>query len=281
MEPPEIIDLQVKLVEKQTTQPKVDNPPEIEQTKKPQSPPVLHDTQKESMENVFTHTSEKETKKNQEKEIIKVASFEPTKKQQIDEDDDDSLSISGPIDDENMSASKMMNIIDPIEIVYDTTNSQVVGNSGEARQDPSEIEIIAKMMAREIGDAGKAKGDGEEGEKDVNSEEAVKEKANQIAHLQPSISKSKEDGLDSVFSLDEGSDSDPTSESEESMDDSEVERKDENVKELEDHKQKKSPEADQNLEEVNTGEVQRADDKATVGDTPNKEHDNSGKIDLS
>ncbi|XP_059075162.1 uncharacterized protein LOC131875148 [Cryptomeria japonica] len=48
-------------------------------------------------------------------------------------------------------------------------------------------------------------------------------RANQIARPQPSISESKEDGSDSVFSLDEGSDSDPTRKSEESMDDSEVE----------------------------------------------------------
>lgn len=53
------------------------------------------------------------------------------------------------------------------------------------------------------------------------------------------------------------------------------------MKELEDHKQKKILEADQNLEEVTAGEILRADDKANVGDTQNKEQDNSGKIDLS
>lgn len=56
-------------------------------------------------------------------------------------------------------------------------------------------------------------------------------------------------------------------------------RKDENVKELEEHKQKKISDVDENLEEVTTGEVHRVEDKATIGDTPNKEHDNSGIID--
>lgn len=45
-------------------------------------------------------------------------------------------------------------------------------------------------------------------------------KSNQIVCPQPSI-ESKEDGSDSIFSIDEGSNSDPTSDSEESLDDSE------------------------------------------------------------
>lgn len=47
-------------------------------------------------------------------------------------------------------------------------------------------------------------------------------KANQIAHPQPSIFESEGGGSDSIFSLDKGSNSDPTSKSEESMDDLEV-----------------------------------------------------------
>lgn len=48
--------------------------------------------------------------KNTEKAIIKVVSFEPAKQKQLDEDDDDSLSISGPIDMNNLSVSEMMKI---------------------------------------------------------------------------------------------------------------------------------------------------------------------------
>lgn len=65
------------------------------------------------MEIVVTQTSEKETQKNKEKSIIKVTSSEPTKPLvtlQIDEDDNNSLGIPGPIDIDKMRASEMMNI---------------------------------------------------------------------------------------------------------------------------------------------------------------------------
>ncbi|XP_059076453.1 pollen-specific leucine-rich repeat extensin-like protein 1 [Cryptomeria japonica] len=106
MEPPEIIDTQITLVEKPTTQPKMDNPPAIKTPEKPQSLAVLQGTQKDSMENVVTQTSEQEAEKNLEKAIIKVTSFEPAKSlvtPQTYEDDDNSLGISGPIIVDNMS----------------------------------------------------------------------------------------------------------------------------------------------------------------------------------
>lgn len=46
------------------------------------------------------------------------------------------------------------------EAVDDTTDNQVVDNFGEAIQDPPEIEIIAKMIDKEIGEAGKGEGEG-------------------------------------------------------------------------------------------------------------------------
>ncbi|XP_057848284.1 putative cysteine-rich receptor-like protein kinase 9 [Cryptomeria japonica] len=70
MEPPEITDIQVTLVEQPTTQLKVVNPPEIEQSEKPQSPSVIEDN-KESTKKFVTQSSKKEMEKNTKKAIIK------------------------------------------------------------------------------------------------------------------------------------------------------------------------------------------------------------------
>lgn len=114
MQPLTISDSQVISVEISTTQPGVDIPPAKEQPVKPQIPPVSQATQKESDEKVDTQISEQETENEQEKEKInKVTSAEPVKSlviQQTDEDDDDSLGISGPIIVDNTSASEIMNI---------------------------------------------------------------------------------------------------------------------------------------------------------------------------
>lgn len=109
MDPPANADVQVTLVEQLTTQLKVDNPPTTKQLEKPKSPPVIQAIQKEPTESVVTQPFEKEMK-NTEKEIVKVISSEPAKKKQLDEDYDDYLSISGPIDMNNLSESEMMKI---------------------------------------------------------------------------------------------------------------------------------------------------------------------------
>ncbi|XP_059078036.1 uncharacterized protein LOC131876614 [Cryptomeria japonica] len=114
--------------------------------------------------------------------------------------------------------------------------------------------------------------------------------ANQIARPQPSISESKEEGSDSIFSMGEESESDSMSESEESLDDSEVEackkrkqkRREDNVMELEEQVQRKDPEVDQKLEEETTREgfdqgVDGKVDKITSGDAPKNEQDNLGE----
>lgn len=62
------------------------------------------------------------------------------------------------------------------ESVDDTTDNQVVDNSGEAMQDPPQIEIIVEMIAKEIGKEEKGEGDSEKVEEDVREEQVEKEK---------------------------------------------------------------------------------------------------------
>lgn len=149
MEPPEITNLQVKLVEQPTTQLKVVNPSEPEQLEKPQSPSIFQETQKESMEIVVTQTSEKEIEKNQQKAIIKVTSSETTKPlvtSQTNEDDDDSLDVLGPINVDNMSTSEMMNIASVMQSI--AHKKRLKEQRVEAETIQNAVDILSSLLPK-------------------------------------------------------------------------------------------------------------------------------------
>lgn len=110
MDPPTILEVQVTLGDQPGNQLKEVSEPTTEQLEKPQSPPVIEITQNESTEEAITQKIEDTIEKNIERAIIKSISPEPAKQELLDDDDEDSLSISGPIDMTTLSASEMMKI---------------------------------------------------------------------------------------------------------------------------------------------------------------------------
>lgn len=50
------------------------------------------------------------------------------------------------------------------EAIDDPSANQEINDSGDSTQDPPKIEIIAEILVKEMGDVGKNKGDGKEGE---------------------------------------------------------------------------------------------------------------------
>lgn len=115
MDPPTITKVQVTSVDQLGTQLKVVSEPTTKQLEKPQSPLVIKTTQKESTEEAITQQTEDTTKKNIERDIIKSIPPKPTKQELLDDDDEDYLSISGPIDMNTLSASEMMKIANVIQ----------------------------------------------------------------------------------------------------------------------------------------------------------------------
>ncbi|XP_059075203.1 uncharacterized protein LOC131875179 [Cryptomeria japonica] len=69
-------------------------------------------------------------------------------------------------EDEQPKRLKDQSSVDPVGLEAPVDDGQVVDNSSDATQDPPKIEIIVEMITKELGEVGKSKDDGQEGEKD-------------------------------------------------------------------------------------------------------------------
>lgn len=93
----------------------------------------------------------------------------PNKQATVSEPNDTPSIPTAPAD--VLGGQQDQSYVDPVgqEALVDSSDNQAMDNSDEATQDPPEIEIIAEMIAKEMGEVGKGDGNGEKGQEDVNT----------------------------------------------------------------------------------------------------------------